>query len=65
MKFMARIGKARYELEESSPEILKVTRLGPGEQTFFLPRVLVVDYVMHKVGPKVSDAIVKAMAEKK
>ena len=60
MKFTANIGKVKYELEETgSPQVLKVTRHGPDEQTFFFPTSIVLDYVCHKVGGKVADAIMK------
>lgn len=65
MKFAAKIGKVKYELEETNtPEVLKVTRQGPGEQTFFLPRSLVVDYVCHKVEPRTADHVVRDMGKK-
>lgn len=64
MKFIARIGKTRYELEETStPQVLKVTKLGPGEQTFFLPRCLIVDYVCHKVEPRTADHVMRDLGK--
>lgn len=60
MKFKATIGKTKYELEETStPQVLKVTRHGPNEQTFFIPRSLVIDYVCHKVEPRTADHVVR------
>ncbi len=64
MKLTAKIGKTVYELEETgAPDVLKVTRKGwgPEEQTFFLPRSLVVDYVCTKVEPRTADHVVRDM----
>lgn len=62
MKLSVTIGKTKYELEETSAEhFLKVTKSGPGEQTFFIPRSLVVDYVAKKGSPRLADMVAKEL----
>lgn len=63
MKFTAKIGKTKYELEETSnPKVLKLTK---GEQVSFLPKELIVEYVAYKGGAKLfeltRDALSKAL----
>lgn len=62
MKLSVKIGKTKYELEETStPHFLKLTKSGPGEQTFFIPRSLVVDYVAKKGSPRLADIVMKEL----
>lgn len=63
MKFTAKVGKSKYELEETGdPKILKITK---GDQVFFFPKELIVEYIAYKGGAKMfeltRDALSKAL----
>jgi hypothetical protein len=58
-KVQARLGKTHYELEETpTPGVVKITRFNSdGEREFFVPTVLIINYILEKMGNRFIQAV--------